>query len=211
MENGSREERGPHGGLESPTVLIVEDDADLAELYAEWIDRAYSVLVAHDGAQALEMLDEEIDIVLLDRRMPGLSGKEALAEIRERNIDCFVAMVSAVAPDFDVLEMGFDHYLSKPVSKDDLSETVDVLLKRANYHGLVQRYYSLAARCAALESEKSGSDLDASDKYAELQAELADLRDRVNDELTAMSTHHDFEGLFRTVGDAANTAGSNGS
>ena len=206
MQEGPTNKRAPKREGERPTVLLVEDDADLADLYAEWIEESYTVQVAHDGARALEMLDEQVDIVLLDRRMPNLSGDEALIEIRERGIDCRVAMVSAVAPDFNVLEMGFDHYLTKPVSKNDLSELIDDLLARASYHEQVQRYYSLAARCAALESEKTEAALEGSDRYAELQAELADLRDQVNKEMADMTTQ-DFKVRFRELGDRADTVG----
>lgn len=185
---------------ERPTVLVVEDAVDLAELYAEWIDGLYNVRVAHNGVRALELLDDQVDIVLLDRRMPNLSGDEALGEIRKRELDCQVAMVTAVAPDFDVLEMEFDYYLTKPVSKDDLSETIDDLLSRANYHDRVQRYYSLAARSAALEAEKTEATLKESIEYAELQAELTELRDQLNEEMTDM-TPRDLNALFRDFED----------
>lgn len=202
--------RSSRKGVESPTVLIVEDDADLADLYVEWIQESCNVRLAHDGDQALDMLDEHVNIVLLDRRMANLSGDEVLAEIREREIDCRIAMVSAVAPDFDVIEMKFDHYLTKPVSKDDLNETIDELLARTNYHGEVQRYYSLAARCAALEAEKTRAALEASDKYAELQEELADKRDRLTEELTDVTTPYDFEVLYRDLEDDTGTSGGDG-
>ena len=199
--------RGSQADAESPTVLIVEDDADLAELYAVWIQEPYHTRVAHDGDQALDVLDEHVDIVLLDRRMPGLSGDEVLAEIRDREIDCHVAMVSAVAPDFDVVDMEFDDYLAKPVSKDDLHETIDELLARADYHEQVQDYCSLATRCAALETEKSEVALDASDRYAELQEELADKRERLAEESVDVTPYHDFEGLFRDPEDDTGTSG----
>jgi len=60
------------------------------------------------------VIDETVDVVLLDRMMPGMSGQEVLAAIRERGLDCRVAMVTAVDADFDVIEMGFDEYLGKP-------------------------------------------------------------------------------------------------
>ena len=201
--------RGSQADTESPTVLIVEDDADLAELYAEWIQEPYHTRVAHDGEQALDVLDEHVDIVLLDRRMPGLSGDEVLAEIRDREIDCRIAMVSAVAPDFDVVDMEFDDYLAKPVSKDDLHETIDELLERADYHGQVQDYCSLATRRAALETEKSEVALDASDKYAELREELADKREQLTGESVDVTPHRDLEGLFRDPEDDTGTSGGN--
>ncbi len=82
-----------------PLVLVVEDEPDLADLYATWLRGEYRVRVAYGGREALEKLDDEVEVVLLDRRMPDLSGDEALKEIRERGFDCRVAMVTAVEPD----------------------------------------------------------------------------------------------------------------
>ncbi|MFB6198048.1 MAG: response regulator transcription factor, partial [Halobacteriaceae archaeon] len=78
-----------------------------------------------DGQSALAQLDESIDIALLDRRMPNLTGDEVLAQVRDRDLDVQVAMVTAVDPDFDVIKMGFDDYVVKPVTKSDLFDLVD--------------------------------------------------------------------------------------
>ncbi len=85
---------------------------------------SYDVRRAYEGHEALELLDGEVNIVLLDRRMPGLSGDEVLSELRRRELHSRVVMVTAVKPDFDIIDMGFDDYLVKPVSKDDLFTTV---------------------------------------------------------------------------------------
>lgn len=82
-----------------PVVLVVDDEEDLANLYSQWLSDDYAVRTAYNGEQALERLDETVDVVLLDRRMPGLSGDDALNRIREREYDCRVAMVTAVDPD----------------------------------------------------------------------------------------------------------------
>lgn len=56
-----------------PTVLIVEDEQALADLYADRLGEAYVVETAYDGREALEQLDEGIDVVLLDRRMRSVT------------------------------------------------------------------------------------------------------------------------------------------
>ena len=64
---------------ERPSVLIVEDERELADLYGEWLEMAgCSVRTAHDGRAALEYLDSEVDVVLLDRRLPEIRGKQVL-------------------------------------------------------------------------------------------------------------------------------------
>ncbi|MFB6163446.1 MAG: response regulator transcription factor, partial [Halococcoides sp.] len=90
------------------SVLVVEDERSTAEAYARVLDDEYAVEVATTGEHALELLDESTDVVLLDRRMPGLSGAEVLAEIAERSVDCRVAMVTAVEPGFDSPLHGFE-------------------------------------------------------------------------------------------------------
>jgi len=60
-------------------------------------------------------MDDEVDAVLLDRRMPDVHGDEVLARLREEGCDCPVIMTTAVDPGMDILEMDFEDYLCKPV------------------------------------------------------------------------------------------------
>lgn len=62
----------------SATVLIVEDEQPLADLYAKFLESTYTVRTAYDGTEALDSMSHEVDVVLLDRRMSGLSGEEVL-------------------------------------------------------------------------------------------------------------------------------------
>ncbi len=184
---------------DAPVVLIVEDEQDLAELYATGLGEPYAVRTAFDGEQALEQLDETVDVVLLDRRMPKLSGDEVLDRIREGGFDCRVVMVSAVEPDFDVLEMGFDDYVSKPVSAADLRETVDRMLELATHDPTLQEYHALVSKKIALEAKKSLRELAESEEYAELKAEIDDLRGQLDAERAdlqeALASAAVFQGL----------------
>ncbi|RAW45724.1 DNA-binding protein [Halorubrum sp. 48-1-W] len=183
-----------------PLVLIVEDEPDLADLYAAWLGDEYRVRTAYGGHEALETVDElddDVDAILLDRRMPGLSGDEVLTAVRERGIDCRVAMVTAVEPDFDILEMGFDDYLVKPVASETLKETVEGLLRRGTYDSGVQNLFSLTSKKAMLEAEKSASELADNEEYQKLTARIEELREEVDRSLEAVTETDDFEGLFR--------------
>ena len=184
-----------------PLVLVVEDEPDLADLYAAWLGDEYRVRTAYGGHEALDQLDEvddEVDAILLDRRMPGLSGDEVLTAVRERGIDCRVAMVTAVEPDFDILEMGFDDYLVKPVTSDTLRETVEGLLRRGEYDSEVQELFSLTSKKAMLESEKSATDLADNDEYQRLTERIDELRDRADESRDAVaSDDEDYEKLFQ--------------
>ncbi|ELZ47293.1 response regulator receiver protein [Halorubrum coriense DSM 10284] len=184
-----------------PLVLVVEDEPDLADLYAAWLGDEYRVRTAYGGREALDELDEadnQVDAILLDRRMPGLSGDEVLTAVRERGIDCRVAMVTAVEPDFDILEMGFDDYLVKPVTSDTLRETVEGLLRRGEYDTEVQELFSLTSKKAMLESEKSATDLADNDEYQRLTERIDELRDRADESRDAVATDdEDYEKLFQ--------------
>jgi len=166
-----------------PVILIVEDEPDVAETYKLWLQGDYEVRMGENGDEGLELLDESVDIVLLDRMMPGLSGDEVLSEIRERDLGCRVAMVTAVEPDFDILGMGFDAYLSKPIRSEQLYDTVTNLLERSEYDSLLQEYYALVEKQATLEATKSSAELAESDRYASLTEEIAERRESLDDAL----------------------------
>jgi DNA-binding response OmpR family regulator len=185
---------------DQPLVLVVEDEPDLADLYATWLDDEYDVRVAYGGREALDALDDAVDVVLLDRRMPDLSGDEVLVALRERDIDCRVAMVTAVEPDFDIIEMGFDDYLVKPVSRDALVSTVSNLLLRTEYDEGVQELFSLASKKAVLESEKGPTSLQENEEYRELDDRLDGLRDDLDKKLDELDDEDGLDVLYRELG-----------
>ncbi len=167
-----------------PTVLIVEDEKHLADLYTDYLADNYDVLTAYSGEEGIERLSEDIDVVLLDRRMPVVSGNEVLAEIEERSLSCRVAMVTAVNPDFDIIEMGVDDYLVKPVTREELTEVVERLQKIAAYNEQLQALTTRKLKRNVLQVEKTQTELERSQRYRQLQNEIAEIADRV-DELAA--------------------------
>ncbi len=180
-------------------VLIVEDEPDVAETYRLWLTDDYEVRMAESGDEGLDKLDADVDVVLLDRMMPGLSGDEVLSRIRDEELNCRVAMVTAVEPGFDILEMGFDAYLSKPIKSERLHDTVQNLLERAEYDTLLQEYYSLVEKQATLEATKSRVELKDSDEYHELTANIDSLRDELTDTLGGIEDDEDFIAAVREL------------
>ncbi|SDW08512.1 HalX domain-containing protein [Haloarcula vallismortis] len=178
------------------TILVVDDEPAVADVYAEQLQDRYVVETAYSGEAALSKLDSTVDVVLLDRRMPDLSGDEVLSAIREKRYDTRVAMVTAVDPDFDIIEMPFDDYVLKPVSKEDLFQTIEQLLLYADYEERLRECYSLTAKYAALDSSKPQAVLDESEEFTALRAELEEVRAEL-DELTESFDATDFELLFR--------------
>lgn len=180
-------------------VLVVEDEVELARLYTEWLEDDYDVRTATSGSEALDLYDEDVDVTLLDRRMPGLSGDEVLEEVRSRPGSTRVAMVTAVDPDVDVLELGFDDYVTKPVSSDDLRETVTGLLTRATYEENVQEYFALATKRATVESEKSATELSENEEYLALATRIDELESEI-DERAETFDEQDYRAAFHGLG-----------
>ncbi|MFC7204026.1 HalX domain-containing protein [Haloferax namakaokahaiae] len=190
---------------DQPLVLIVEDEPDLADLYATWLRDDYRVRVAYGGREALDNLDDEVNVVLLDRRMPDLSGDEALAEIRNRGFECRVAMVTAVEPDFDIIAMGFDDYLVKPVSRESLTETVSNLILRNTYDTGVQELFSLASKKALLEAEKDEATLEDNEEYTTLDTRLDELRETLDETLNQLDETRGISAVYRDIGNSASS------
>ena len=156
-------------------VLVVEDERTLAEMYASWLAETYDVETAHNGETALGAYDAGVDVVLLDRRLPGITGDDVLEHIRGTDDDCRVAMVSAVTPDFDIYGMGFDDYLVKPVSREELLDLVERMLRVNDYERGLGRYFALSSKLALLRSYRTEAELVESEVYTELRAELDEL------------------------------------
>ena len=93
---------------DTSAVLVVDDERDLADLYAAWLSDEYDVRTAYSGQAAIEAMDESIDVALVDRLMPEVRGSEVVEYIREQGYECAISMVTAVEPDFDIIEMGLD-------------------------------------------------------------------------------------------------------
>ena len=114
------------------TVLIIEDEADAAELFAEMMRvSGFRVLKTSSSAPAISMMTaEKPDIVLLDIMMPGVSGLDILREMRgdPTLMDVPVVIVSAKGMPADIrhgMEAGASVYLTKPVGFLELKEAVE--------------------------------------------------------------------------------------
>ena len=169
-----------------PVVLAVDDEPRVAEAFALWLGDDYEMRTATGGEEALELMDESVDLVLLDRHMPGLSGDEVLERIREAGHDCKVAMVTAVDPDFDIVDLPFDDYVSKPVDRSALRDAVERLLAVRRYDDRMAQLYATTRTVAALESEKSSASLEDSDEYAALLDRRATLQGELDEMMASM-------------------------
>nr|WP_206043428.1 HalX domain-containing protein [Haloarcula rubripromontorii] len=182
------------GETEEATVLVVDDEQDIADLYSTWLQTAHDVRTAHSGTEALQLADASVDVVFLDRQMPEMSGDEVLDAIAQQGIDPAVVMVTAVDPDFDIVEMPFDEYLTKPVTREELLDTVSEMLVRTTYDEQVQEYFAVASKKATLEMQKNTPQLEASDEYQSVNEQFHELRERVD---ATAAEINDFESVFQ--------------
>jgi len=114
------------------TVLIIEDEEDAAELFAEMMRvSGFRVIKTSSSAPALAMMTaEKPDVVLLDIMMPEISGLDILRQMRRDPalVNIPVVVVSAKSMPTDIkhgMEAGASTYLTKPVGFFDLKEAVD--------------------------------------------------------------------------------------
>lgn len=164
----------------TPTVLIVEDESALVEIYAYWLQDEYEVRTATSGEKAREVVDKEVDIVVLDRLMPGISGDEVIKYIQEEEYDCKIIMATAVESNTDLIVAGADVNLTKPISRNELVTTVSQTLERPDYEELEGELFDLVCERATLKS--NGNDYDEVDsRIDELRTELDERTETVDD------------------------------
>ena len=110
-------------------VLVVDDDSLLRKLIADQLARAeFDAVPAGSGKEALDVLREaDFDVVLLDIMMPGLTGLEALREIRRLEDPPEVVMLTAdtsLATGVEAMRQGAYDYLTKPATLDEMEAVV---------------------------------------------------------------------------------------
>ena len=118
-------------------ILVVDDEPDITALVAYHLAKAgFRVSTASTGPEALKAAREERpDIVILDLMLPGVSGYDVLAELRQRDEtrDVGVILLTARREEVDRirgLTLGADDYLTKPFSPAELSLRVGAVLRR---------------------------------------------------------------------------------
>jgi two-component system NtrC family sensor kinase len=144
-------------------ILLVDDEESIRNMMRMTLELdGYSVLTAADGPSALTIFQEELpDVVLLDVRMPGMDGVEALRRIKEINRDAEVIIISGHG-DMDMaikcLRMEASNFLTKPVSEEILSLSIKRSLEKVALRRKVKQYtrdLETLVREANVELEKA--------------------------------------------------------
>ncbi|MBU0687636.1 MAG: sigma-54 dependent transcriptional regulator [Candidatus Margulisbacteria bacterium] len=122
--------------MESPknTILVVDDELSIRESFRLILEGPYALHLAATGESALKKLvDEKIDMVFLDVRMPGMNGLEALKRIKEIDPNVEVVMVTAVndvQKAGEAIKTGAVNYLIKPFDVVQITNMVANVLKK---------------------------------------------------------------------------------
>ena len=121
-------------------ILVVEDEASFVEALTIGLRReGFDVVVATDGAQALDMFDEvQPDLVLLDVMLPKISGIDVCRQLRKKT-QIPIIMVTAKGAEIDTvvgLEVGADDYVTKPYRLRELVARMRAVLRRTELNGV---------------------------------------------------------------------------
>lgn len=116
-------------------VLIADDEIDLTRALGAILKYSeYEVKIANDGEEALKIAEnEKFDILILDVMMPKKTGIEVVEELRKKNINTPILMLTAKAETEDKVEgldKGADDYLTKPFEKDELLARIRALVRK---------------------------------------------------------------------------------
>lgn len=120
------------------SILIVDDEADLRELIAQYLKALdYEVVSADSGKTALKILgDRSFDLFILDLAMPKMNGDVLLREIRKLGIQTpalFLTAHDTLDDKTAVFEAGADDFLAKPFSPRELEFRVSAILRRTSH------------------------------------------------------------------------------
>ncbi len=118
-------------------ILVVEDELDTAEVICELLTNAgYEATAVESGKEALQYISQNYDLVLLDIKLPDMSGLEVLRRARSESYDQPMIILSGYGTGSDrvvALEDGADDYLSKPFSPEELVARIRAIRRRIEW------------------------------------------------------------------------------
>ena len=190
-------------------ILVVDDDRNICELLRLYIEKeGFSVVIANDGRQALEVFEaDKPDLIMLDIMLPELDGWQVCREIRKKS-QCPIIMLTAKGEVFDKvlgLELGADDYVVKPFEAKEVVARIKAVLRRFGKNGddLVKEvhYDKLSINLTNYELKVNGKAVDTPPKEMELIYHLTSNPNRVftRDQLLDEVWGFDYYGDSRTV------------
>lgn len=188
-------------------ILVVDDEKNICELLRLYLEKeGYTVLVAHDGEQAVQVMREMTPaLILLDIMMPKKDGWEVCREIRGFS-DVPIIMLTAKGEVFDKimgLDLGGDDYIVKPFDAKEVVARVKAVLRRVSGGSEEDgvSYDKLSVNILRYELKIDGKKVDTPPKELELLYHLAKSPNRVytRDQLLDEVWGFEYFGDSRTV------------
>lgn len=155
-----------------PRVLVADADRRLTGLYGRWLDGRYAVARAHGGDELDARLDDRVDVVLLDDRLPGTDTR---AFVPGLDSDCRTVILVGDRPAFDLLTVPCDDILRKPIIRETIVAAVDRQLSRRGESPARRERGSHEARLSLFESVYPAERLEATGPYQDARDRLAEL------------------------------------
>ncbi len=146
-------------------ILLVEDERKVASFIARALrEHTYAVDVADTGERGLEMaLEAAYDAIILDVRLPGMSGIEVCERLRRAGLETPILMLTArtlVEQRVEGLDAGADDYLTKPFALAELAARVRALIRRGVGHGAaILRFADLELDRRRRRAKRSGASI----------------------------------------------------
>ncbi|UOQ46174.1 response regulator transcription factor [Halobacillus salinarum] len=192
-------------------VLIVDDEESIVTLLKYNIDQAgYETDVAYNGTDALEKASSNnYNLVVLDVMLPGMDGMEVCKQLRQKQVDTPILMLTAKDDEFDKvlgLELGADDYLTKPFSPREVVARIKAILRRMHREPVEEEETHIQIADLSIYPEQyeatiKGEPLTFTPKEFELLLYLAQNIGRVlsRDQLLSAVWNYDFAGDTRIV------------
>ncbi len=148
--------------MEKHRILIVDDDNNIAELIALYLNKeCFSTSIAQDGEEALQQLGSfDPDLILLDLMLPGIDGYEVCRRVRQTS-QIPIIMLSAKGETFDKvlgLELGADDYIVKPFDSKEMVARVKAVLRRRSQPAAESETGSAGQQGTVSASDAAGSE-----------------------------------------------------
>jgi len=136
---------------DKPSVLLIEDDLPQARLYQEYLkNEIINLNHVATGTDAKEFISANTpELILLDLHLPDMEGKDILLWIREQGFPCSVVIITAhssVDVAVEIMQIGAEDFLEKPLSANRLKTTIKNLLDNTRLKNLVENYQSTFER-----------------------------------------------------------------
>jgi two-component system, OmpR family, alkaline phosphatase synthesis response regulator PhoP len=118
-------------------ILVVDDEQSIRELITFNLEKAgYQVLCAEDGLEALKLIQDKVDLVVLDLMLPEVDGLEVCRRLKGDQQSTGIPVIMLTAKDEEIdkilgLELGADDYLTKPFSPRELVARIKAVLRRS--------------------------------------------------------------------------------